>query len=238
MNTGVIRVLVIDDHEIFCAGLSLLLEQEPGINVVAEARNKNEALEAARSRPDVILLDLDLGSDSGLELVPELMKAAPQARILVLTGVLDPGVHLRAVCLGAIGVVLKLEAARVLTKAIRKVHAGEAWLNRTMVANAMSELQTKERKDRDPERRKIESLTARESEIIALIGEGLRNKAIAERLYISEKTVRHHLTSIFSKLEVCDRLELMIYAFGHDLAKVRGKTATRWSPPTDDVKLP
>ena len=227
MNTGVIRVLVIDDHEIFCAGLSLLLEQEPGINVVAEARNKNEALEAARSRPDVILLDLDLGSDSGLELVPELMKAAPQARILVLTGVLDPSVHLRAVCLGAIGVVLKLEAARILTKAIRKVHAGEAWLNRTMVANAMSELQTKERKDRDPEQSKIASLTARESEIIALIGEGLRNKAIAARLYISEKTVRHHLTSIFNKLEVSDRLELIIYAFEHDLAKVRGKTATR-----------
>jgi len=131
------------------------------------------------------------------------------------------------VCLGAIGVVLKLEAARILTKAIRKVHAGEAWLNRTMVANAMSELQTKERKDRDPEQSKIASLTARESEIIALIGEGLRNKAIAERLYISEKTVRHHLTSIFNKLEVSDRLELIIYAFEHDLAKVRGKTATR-----------
>jgi len=88
-------------------------------------------------------------------------------------------------------------------------------------------LQTKERKDRDPEQSKIASLTARESEIIALIGEGLRNKAIAERLYISEKTVRHHLTSIFNKLEVSDRLELIIYAFEHDLAKVRGKTATR-----------
>src|SRR5262245_8392496 len=138
MDSSAIRVLVIDDHEIFRAGLRLLLNQEPGVRVVGEARNKTEALKGARRNPDIILLDLDLGSDNGLELLPELINVAPQARILVLTGVLDPGLHLRAVCLGAIGVVLKLEAARVLTKAIRKVHAGEAWLNRTMVANAMS----------------------------------------------------------------------------------------------------
>jgi two-component system nitrate/nitrite response regulator NarL len=223
MDTSAIRVLVIDDHEIFRAGLRLLLELEPGVSVIGEARNKTEALDAAQSDPDIILLDLDLGSDSGLELLPELMNAAPDARILVLTGVLDPGLHLRAVCLGAIGVVRKLEAPRVLTKAIRKVHAGEAWLNRTMVASAMSKLQAKERKEADPERNKIASLTARESEIIALIGEGLRNKAIGERLCISEKTVRHHLTSIFNKLEVSDRLELMIYSYQHGLAKVRGK---------------
>jgi two-component system nitrate/nitrite response regulator NarL len=217
-----IQILVIDDHQIFVAALRLLLEREPGLSVIAEARTKQEAFEAARNRPDIILLDLDLGSHTGTDLLPELMALAPTARVLVLTGVLDPELHLRAICLGAIGIVLKLEAPRLLLKAIRKVYAGEAWLNRTMVASAMVELQERkqELKKSDPHAVKIASLTARELEVIALVGEGRRNKAIGERLYISDKTVRHYLTSIFNKLEVADRLELMIYAYQYGLAKI------------------
>ena len=217
-----IRILVIDDHEIFLAGLRLLLQREPGLSVIAEARTKQEAVEAARNRPDIILLDLDLGSCNGTDLLPELMEIAPDARVLVLTGVLDPELHLRAVCLGALGIVVKLEAPRFLMKAIRKVYAGEAWLNRAMVASAMAELQERKQdlKETDPDAVKIDGLTARELEIIALVGEGRRNKAIGERLYISEKTVRHYLTSIFNKLQVADRLELMIYAYQHGLAKL------------------
>jgi DNA-binding NarL/FixJ family response regulator len=224
METSPIGILVIDDHDMFRAGLRLLLEPEPGLKIIAEARSGNEALEAARNSADVILLDLDLGSDSGVDVLAELTKVAPQARILVLTGVLDPKLHLQAICLGAIGIVLKLEAPEMLVKAIRKVHAGEVWLNRTATAQAMAELQVRirkqEQKKPDPDAAKIGNLTAREREIVVLIGEGLRNKAIGERLCISEKTVRHYLTSIFNKLELTDRLELMIYAYQHDLAKV------------------
>jgi len=121
----------------------------------------------------------------------------------------------------------KLEAPRLLLKAIRKVHEGEVWMNRAMVARAMSRVQMQGRAKTDPDAAKISSLTARELEIITLIGEGRRNKAIAERLCISEKTVRHYLTSIFTKLEVADRLELMIYAYQHELATLPSRARTR-----------
>ena len=215
-----IRILIIDDHEIFVAGLRLMLEAEPGLTVIGEARTRNEALQALRHLPDIILLDLDLGAETGTDLLPDLVKSNGSHRVLVLTGVANPELHLRAVCLGAIGIVHKLDAPRLLFKAIRKVHAGEAWLNPAMVASAMAQLQGHKPQNIDPEADKISSLTAREREVIAAIGEGQRNRAIGERLYISEKTVRHYLTSIFNKLEVSDRLELIIYAYQHGLAKL------------------
>jgi DNA-binding NarL/FixJ family response regulator len=219
-----IRILLVDDHEIFRAGLRLLLEGESGLNVIGEARNKAEAFQAVRNLPDVILLDLDLGDETATDFLPDLVKAGEPARVVVLTGVPDPELHLRAICLGAVGLVHKLEAPWVLLKAIRKVHEGEAWLNRDMVASAMKRLQ--QRTKIDPEAGKISSLTARELEIVALIGEGRRNRAIGEQLYISEKTVRHYLTSIFTKLDVGDRLELMIYAYQHGLAKLPSREPT------------
>jgi two-component system nitrate/nitrite response regulator NarL len=218
-DTADIRILLIDDHEIFLAGLRLLLQSEPGLIVIGEARTRNEALEFAHRQPDIILLDLDLGSESGADLVPDLINIAEGARILLLTGVPDPDLHLRTICSGAMGVVHKLDAPGLLVKAIRRVHAGEAWLNRMMVANAMTRLQAPEKK-RDPNAAKIASLTARELEVISSLAEGRRNKEIAGRLFISEKTVRHYLTSIFNKLEVSDRLELIIFAYQHALARV------------------
>src|SRR5437867_2445919 len=139
-----IRILLVDDHAIFLAGLRLLLGREPGLKVIGEAHTKAEALEAVRNHPDVILLDLDLGAEKGTDFLPDLVKASEPARVLVLTGVPDPELHLRAVCLGAIGVVHKVEAPRLLLKAIRKVHAGEAWLSQALVTSAMTHLQMQE----------------------------------------------------------------------------------------------
>jgi DNA-binding NarL/FixJ family response regulator len=116
------------------------------------------------------------------------------------------------------GVVLKEKAAETLLRAIERVHAGEVWLERAMMASVLSQM-TRASQQPDPEAAKIATLTTREREVIALIGEGLRNRQIAERLFISETTVRHHLTSIFAKLEVADRLELVIYAFRHALVR-------------------
>jgi DNA-binding NarL/FixJ family response regulator len=140
-------------------------------------------------------------------------------RVLVLTGSSDPEFHRRAVCLGAIGVLSKDKPADVLVKAIEKIHAGEAWLDRTMTATVLREMSPRNRKQ-DPEELKITSLTEREREVIKLVGEGLKNKQIAERLFISDITVHHHLTSIYSKLEVADRLELLIYAYRNGLAEL------------------
>ena len=152
-------------------------------------------------------------------MITELMAAPAEARIIILTGLRDPEAHRQAVLLGAMGIVKKEKAAEVLISAIQRVHAGEAWLDPSLMAGVLSEM-TRAGKTRkaDPETEKIATLTNREREVIALIGEGIKNKEIAERLFISETTVRHHLTSIFAKLGVADRVELLIYAFRHGLA--------------------
>jgi len=166
----------------------------------------------------VIILDLVLGDEDGLSFLPELCQASPTSRVLVLTGVQNPDAHRRAIRRGAMGIVLKEHAADQLLKAIMKVNDGEVWIERSMMGSMIQEFNKPAMVD--PEIAKIESLTDREREVIALIGEGLKNKQVGERLFISETTVTHHLSSVFSKLEVSDRLELIIYAFRHGLAKM------------------
>jgi DNA-binding NarL/FixJ family response regulator len=161
---------------------------------------------------------LVLGEEDGLAFLPELREQVPGSRVLILTGVQNPDSHRSAIRLGAMGIVLKEHAADLLLKAIRKVYEGEVWIDRSMMGMMIQEftkpIQT------NPEDSKISALTTREREVITLVGEGLKNKQIAERLFISETTVTHHLSSVFSKLEVSDRLELIIYAFRHGLAKM------------------
>lgn len=215
-----IRVLLIEDHTVVRAGLRMLIESWPRVVVVGEAADRAGALMlAAEQQPHIILLDLNLGAENGLDFLPQLLDAAPAAHVLVLTGMDDAEQHQRAVRLGALGVVRKDQAASVLLKAIERVHAGEAWLDRTMVARVLTDLARPPEPPPHPEAAAIASLTDRECQVIQLICEGLQNKLIADRLAISETTVRHHLTSIFSKLGLSSRLELVIYAYQHDLAR-------------------
>lgn len=213
-----IRILLIDDHRVVRAGLRMLIESQPGWKVVGEAATRSQALASLQEEvPDIILLDLDLGGEKGLDFLPELRAAAPEARVIILTGLRDPQAQQKAFRLGAVGLVLKENAAEVLLKAIEKVQGGEVWLDRSTVAEILGGREGES--GPDPETLKLASLTPREKEIIALIAEGLKNKQIADRLFISETTVRHHLTSIFDKLEVGDRLELLLYAYRHGLAR-------------------
>jgi len=213
-----IRIVLVDDHALVLAGLRMLIESQPGLAVVGEASTPEQAVElVGRERPQIVLLDLDLAGRSGLDVIPDIRACSPGSRIVVLTGLRDAAAHQQAVRSGARGVVLKEMAADVLVKAIEKVHAGEAWLNRTMIADVLADLPRAAKEKEDPEGPRIRSLSAREREVLALIGEALSNKRIAERLCITETTVRHHLTSIFSKLGVSDRLELLVYAHRHKL---------------------
>ena len=219
MSTRPINIMIVDDHVVIRSGLRMLIEHDQRMKVVAQAGNRIEALERAMTeRPDVIILDLVLGDDDGLSFLPELCQASPNSRVLVLTGVQNSDAHRRAIRRGAMGIVLKEHAADQLLKAILKVNAGEVWIERSMMGSMIQELNKPTMVD--PEITKIKSLTDREREVIALIGEGLKNKQVGERLFISETTVTHHLSSVFSKLEVSDRLELIIYAFRHGLAKI------------------
>ena len=214
-----IRILIVDDHLVVRAGLHMLIEDHPGMTVVAMASNRAEALElASRDSPDLILLDLDLGGENALTFLTQLRDITPTTRILVLTGLRDTDAHRQAVQFGAMGVVLKEHAPDVLIKAIEKVYAGEIWLDRPTMGRILREMSARDEKEVDPELSKIDSLTQRERDVLALIAEGLKNRQIGERLFISETTVTHHLSSIYSKLGVSDRLELVIYAFAHKIA--------------------
>lgn len=219
MSERPISVMIVDDHVVIRSGLRMLIEHDQQMRVVAMAGNQEEALErAATETPDVIVLDLLLGDEDALSFLPELCQASPKSRVLVLTGVQNPDAHRSAIRRGAMGIVLKEHAADQLLKAIQKVNKGEVWIERSMMGSMIQELSKPAMVD--PELAKIESLTEREREVISLVGEGLKNKQVGERLFISETTVTHHLSSVFSKLEVSDRLELIIYAFRHGLAKM------------------
>lgn len=215
-----VRILIVDDHAVVRAGLRMLIESQRKFKVIGEAEDRKSALAvAASAQPDIVLLDVDLNGETSLDFLPELFTVAKDARVLILTGMRDPEVHHRAVRLGAMGLVFKEKTSEILLKAIEKVSAGEVWFDRSMMGNVLAEITRGGQPKSNPEAVKIALLTEREREIIALIGEGLKNKHIATRLFISETTVRHHLTSVFNKLEVTDRLELMIYAYRHGLAK-------------------
>ncbi len=223
MSTGKrkpIRILLIAHHQMIRAGLRLLLERHPGFIVIGEAGTRADALAiGTREKPDIILLDVDFSShDGGLDLMSGLLSVASDARVLLLTGVRDPEVHQRAVRIGAMGLVLKEKPPDELFKAIEKVYAGEVWLDRLLTARVLTKMVRSNGTPVEPETDKATRLTEREREVVALVSEGLKNKDIAERLFISETTVRHHLTSIFSKLEVASRFELIILLHQKKLA--------------------
>jgi DNA-binding NarL/FixJ family response regulator len=219
-DNSLIRLLIVDDHAIFRAGLKMLLEEQPRIQLVGEAPCGADALALAeREQPDTVLLDLNLDGECDLDLLPRLQACASSARIIVLTGSTDADQHLRAVSLGAQGLVLKQQAYDVLVKAIHCVHRGEVWLERSMVARVLSTLASPDNHTgRTSEATSMAHFTPREREIIALVCEGLANKQIAARLHLSSSTVHNHLTSIFSKLHVSSRLELATYAHQHGLS--------------------
>ena len=168
------------------------------------------------ARPDIVLVAIDGTGDVESALLEELPNVAERARALVLSADPDPGLHARAIELGALGLVMKTQSAQVLVKAIQKVYAGELWLDRAQMARVVKRL-TRRRPEQEPEASRIASLTTRERQIVELVTEGLRNKDIGERLFISESTARNHLTSILDKLGLTDRFQLAVYAFRRGL---------------------
>jgi DNA-binding NarL/FixJ family response regulator len=217
-----VRVFVIEDQELYRAGLCLLLSQQPGFKVVGNAAAGADALSRIHEeRPDVALVAISPNDRAGIDILPEIFASSEETRVLVLSGSNDPDLHRRAVRVGASGVISIDKTSDMLVKAIERVNAGEAWLDRSTTASLLRELSPRNRAARkDPEEIKIAALTERERGVIKLVGSGLKNKQIAEKLFISDITVHHHLTSIYSKLSVSDRLELLIYAYRYGLAEL------------------
>lgn len=190
----------------------MIIENDDDLKVVGEADNMPEALrQVALKKPDIVLLDLDMDKVLSLDSIDEIFSASKDSRILILTGVVDEELHKRAILEGARGIILKQQAGTILLKAIKKVYQGEVWIDRSLTAKLLEEANKIKQQNREAQK-KIGTLTAREFEIIKLIAEGLINKEIARRLFVNEKTIRNHLTVIYHKLELTNRVELAIYA--------------------------
>jgi two-component system, NarL family, nitrate/nitrite response regulator NarL len=212
-----IRVLIMSNHAITRMGLRLIMEKQPGIKIVEEAKGHADGLAADGEQPDVILFDLD--SFNGSDFLTRALETVNGAGLLILTSTDDSNVDQYVLHLGAMGIVHKDKPAEVLVKAIERIYAGEIWLDRLKLSRALREiLPTKRAKTRNGDAVSIATLTRREREVVALIGEGLNTRHLAKRLFISETTVRHHLTSIFDKLWVSSCFELVFYAYHHGLA--------------------
>jgi len=206
-----LTIVIVDDHPIVREGVRMILENDPGMHVIGEAGSVSEACEVVKkTKPDVILLDINLGSESSVEHIGEIRACSVDSKLLVLTGMLDEESNTRAAENGAMGVVLKHQAATTLKNAIRKVNDGEVWFDRAFTARLIGNVAKRNTAEFESNYT-MSTLTDREREIVELIVEGLVNKDIAKRLDISEKTVRNHLTVIYSKLGVSSRLELGMY---------------------------
>jgi DNA-binding NarL/FixJ family response regulator len=219
-NTSLISILVVDSQTLLRAGLRLILEKEAKFEVVGEASSREEALEGARQRPDIIILNLNSDGESDLDLLSDITSIVDGSRVLVLISDFDLELRRRIVRFGAKGLVQKTESPDRLIAAVKSVFSGEVWLDPRTVSHVLDDLlHAGDVKQTNRAPNSGVWLTGRERDIIALIGEGLKNKQIAERLCISEPTVRHYLTSIFEKLGVKGRQGLIVYAYQHGLAK-------------------
>jgi DNA-binding NarL/FixJ family response regulator len=210
-----IKLLIADDHAIFRDGLRKLLDSEEIITIVGEARNGAECIKMlGRLKPDILLLDLHMPDKDGFEVLEEVNFDTIPTRVIILTAAEDDRDLVRAMRLGARGVVTKESAIDLLVKSIHHVHAGEIWLDSQMTAGVINAFSAS---SKSGVRREKPLLSDREIEVVQFVAQGFHNKEIGKELFISENTVKNHLHSIFDKLGVSDRLELALYAIHHRL---------------------
>ena len=210
-----IRVVLADDHPIVRDGLRKLLTLEDDIQVVGEASDGHEVVRLVKeTTPDIVVLDLRMPNLDGLGALQAFQTMEHRPRVIVLTASEDKNEFVQAMKLGCSGIVLKQTAPELIVKSIRKVNAGEIWLDSHTTAAVMRQfasptdvlgVHSARGRERSP-------LSQREREIVSLVAQGYKNREMAEKMFISEQTVKNHLHNIFDKLGVSDRLELALYA--------------------------
>jgi len=218
-----IRIVLADDHPIVRDGLKKMLSLESDLEVVGEANDGREALEQIQMHePDILLLDLRMPNLDGLGALQTLQHINRKTRVIILTASEDKNEFVQAMKLGCSGIVLKQTAPELIVKSIRKVNDGEIWLDSHTTVGGESHTTTRETigssgsstssHSSQGKVRERSPLSAREREIVGLVAQGYKNKEMAEKMFISEQTVKNHLHNIFDKLGVSDRLELALYA--------------------------
>ena len=219
-----IRIVIADDHPIFREGLRHLLEADPAFEVVGEAGDGDQAVaQVASLRPDILLLDLAMPRANGLQALQQLVDLGFPVRAVMLTAAIDSADTVRALQLGARGVVLKESATQLLFKCLHAVMSGEYWVGHERVQDIVAHLRRAGREAQGGTK-PAAMLTRRELQIVAAIVEGASNKDIGQQFGLSEQTVKNHLSHIFDKIGVSNRLELALYAVHHKLLEGVRKT--------------
>ena len=217
-----ITILIVDDHALLRQGIRKVLEFESDLSVIGEAGDGEEAVKMALElKPDVVLLDVNMPKKNGLEVTKELRQLNSSSKIVLLTIHDDEHYVIEVIKAGATGYLLKDIDPGMLIKAIRSVHGGDSFIYPTLARRLFYDAGPSD-KPSEPVRVRgsQDSLTVREVEVIKLIGQGLSNQEMAQKLYLSEKTVKNHLTNIFRKINVSDRTQAVIYAIRNKIVQV------------------
>ena len=211
-----IRVMLADDHILMREGIRQLLEFDGSIEVVEEANDGDECLEKLkRSKPDVLLLDINMPNKNGIQVLEEIKKNKINVKVLILTVHNEVEYLLKAVDIGVDGYIMKDSESAELKKAINAVMKGENYIQPKLIPALNNRLVA-----RDVDKEKLESLTKREIDVLILVANGMFNKEIAIKLNISERTVKNHISNIFKKLDVSDRTQAEVFAIKNDIVKL------------------
>ncbi len=210
-----LRILLVDDHEVVRLGLRALLSRYPEFEVVAEAGDAVEALDKTITyRPDVVVMDIRLPGRSGVEATQDIMDCCPETKVVMLTSYAEDEVLIDAIAAGASGYVLKQIGGDDLARALVTVGRGESMLDPAVTQKVFAQVRSSARQADD---KIFSSLSDQELAILALVTDGLTNKEIARRVFLSEKTVRNYVSSILGKLEVTSRAEAAVFAVRHHI---------------------
>jgi len=227
LNKEKIKVLIVDDHQVVRQGLRTFLELQDidvlPIEVVGEAANGIQAVALARrTQPDIVLLDLVMPEMDGIQAMSRIIECSPNSRVIILTSFGEEDKVLPSIRAGAQGYLLKDISPDKLVQSIRNAHRGEVQLHPDIAKQLMSAVAKKDESDARLDRPVADELTEREQEVLGLIADGMNNREIADKLFISEKTVKTHVSNILSKLHLEDRTQAAIYALRHGLVTDKG----------------
>lgn len=213
-----IKILLVDDHSLVRQGLKQILELEGDIEIIGQAGDGEEALvKVQQLKPDIVLLDINMPKLNGIKTLRRLKDLDKTTKVIMLTFHEDQEYLFETINLGANGYVLKDSESECLIKAVRDVYKGSTYIHPNLTTGLVREFS---RKSNDEDEAKENKLTRREYEVLTLIAEGLNNKEIANSLFISEKTVKNHVSNIFKKIDVNDRTQAAIYAYKHNIKKI------------------
>jgi len=211
-NGETVKLVIVDDHRVVRSGVKALIETEPGLEVIGEAGDGREAVTKVKAQqPDVVLMDLVMPEMDGVEATSEITKLSPAPEILILTSFSEEERIIQAIKAGASGYLIKDASPDELVQAIEDVYHGESTLDPKVAGTVLRSVQN------EPED-SAEELTDREIEVLELLAEGLPNEDIAEKLYISERTVRSHVSNILGKLDLANRTQAALYAVRQGIA--------------------